>query len=95
VGGGLTARFWVVRKLMPVTLDCSSGRDHVGKSSPKGCSRSAKPPRTSQVATGTKREHNCSLEEIIRAKEIKSKNIDKFLVDAIGIASIGHVTFII
>jgi hypothetical protein len=49
----------------------------------------------SQVATGTKREHNCSLEEIIRAKEIKSKNIDKFLVDAIGIASIGHVTFII
>jgi hypothetical protein len=71
VGGGLTACFLVVRELVPVTLDRSSERDPIGKSSRKGCSRSARPPRMSQATTGTKREQNWGLEERIRAKEIK------------------------
>jgi hypothetical protein len=72
VGGGLTARFWVMRELTPVALDCSSGRDPVGKSSSKGCSRSARPPRMSQATAGMKRERNWGLEERIRVKEIKT-----------------------
>jgi hypothetical protein len=43
-----------------------------------------------------KRERNLGLEERIRAKEIKKqKSNDKILVDAIGVASIGHETLII
>jgi hypothetical protein len=45
----------VICKLAPVALDRSSGRDPVGKSSLKGSSRSARPPRTSQAITGMKR----------------------------------------
>jgi hypothetical protein len=58
----------VMRELTPVALDCSFGRDPVGKSSPKGYCRSVRPPRTSHAAAGTKREHNWGLEERIRAK---------------------------
>jgi hypothetical protein len=77
-------------------MDRSSGRDPVGKSSPKGCSRLARPPRISQAAAGTKREWNWGLEERIRAKEIKKCNyIDKILAHEIGMPSIGHGTFII
>jgi hypothetical protein len=42
-----------------------------------------------------KREQNWRLEERIRAKGIKQKSIDKFLVDAIRMPSISHETFII
>jgi hypothetical protein len=72
VGGGLTARFWVIRELTPVALDRSSGRDPVGRSSPKNCSRSTRLPRMSQAAVGTEREQNWHLEERVRAKEIKT-----------------------
>jgi hypothetical protein len=51
VGGSLTARFWVMHELTSVALDCSSERDPVGKSSFKSCSKSARPPKTSQAAT--------------------------------------------
>jgi hypothetical protein len=49
----------------------------------------------SQAATRMMREQNWRLEERTRAKRIKHKSIDKFLVDAIGIPSIGRETFII
>jgi hypothetical protein len=53
-------------------LDHSSGRDPIGRSSPKCSSRSARPPRSSQATVETKREQNWSLEERIRAKGIKT-----------------------
>jgi hypothetical protein len=64
-----------MRELAPVALDRSSGRDSVRKRSPNSCSRSARPPRTSQAAVGMKRERNWDLEDRIRAKEI---NIEKY-----------------
>jgi hypothetical protein len=64
----LTAHFWVLSKLTPVALDRSSGSGPIGKSSPKGCSRLAWPPRTSQGTAGMEREHNWRLEERSRAK---------------------------
>jgi hypothetical protein len=73
VGGGLTNRFWLMRELVPVVLDRSSGRDSVGKSSSKGCSILVRLTRTSQATVGTKRECNWGLEERIRAKEIKTE----------------------
>jgi hypothetical protein len=73
MGGGLTARFKVMRELVPIALDRSSGRDPVGKSSSKGCSRPVRHSRTSQATAKTKREHNWKLEERIRAKEIKTE----------------------
>jgi hypothetical protein len=82
-------------ELASIALDCFSGKDPIGRSSPKCCSRSARPARTSQVTVWMKREWNWGLEERIRAKEIKTKNIDKFLVDAIRMPSMGHETFII
>jgi hypothetical protein len=36
-----------MRELTPMALDRSSERDSIGRSSPKGCSRLARPPRTS------------------------------------------------
>jgi hypothetical protein len=56
VGGGLTVCSYVLRELAPVALDRSSGRDHVGRSSPKGGSRLARAPRMSQATAGTERE---------------------------------------
>jgi hypothetical protein len=47
-----------MRKLTSVALDRSFGRDPIGKSSPKGYSRSVRPPRTSQAAARMKREQN-------------------------------------
>jgi hypothetical protein len=85
----------VVCRLAPVALDRFFGRDPVGRSSSKGCSRSARSPRTSQATAGMKRERNLGLKERIRAKEIKMKSNDKILVDAIEIASIDRETFII
>jgi hypothetical protein len=58
VGDGLTVGACVLRDPALIALDRSSVRDPVERSSSKGCSRSAKPPRTSQAATGTKREQN-------------------------------------
>jgi hypothetical protein len=72
VGGGLTVCSYVLRELTPITLDRSSGRDPVGRSSTKGGSRLARPPRTSHATGGTKREYNWGLEERVRAKEIKA-----------------------
>jgi hypothetical protein len=95
VAGGLTACYWVVCRLAPVALDRFFGRDPVGRSSSKGCSRSVRSPRTSQATAGMKRERNLGLKERIRAKEIKMKSNDKILVDAIEIASIDRETFII
>jgi hypothetical protein len=43
------------------------------RNSPKDCSRSSRPPRTSQVTVGMKREQNWSLEERIRATEMKTE----------------------
>jgi hypothetical protein len=71
VGGGLTARFWVMHELTLVALDHSSERDPIGRSLHKGCSRSARPPRKSLATTGMKRESNWRLKERTRAKEIK------------------------
>jgi hypothetical protein len=62
-----------MHKLVPVALDCFFGRDPVGRSLPKSCSKSATPLRTSQAATRMKREWNLGLEERIRAKEIKTE----------------------
>jgi hypothetical protein len=56
VGGGLTVCSCVLCKLMPIALDRSSGRDPVGRSSRKGGSRLARPPRTSQATIGMERE---------------------------------------
>jgi hypothetical protein len=67
-GGSLTVGLCVLRDLAPVAFDRSSGREPVRKSSPKGCSRLARPPRTSQAAVEMKREHNWGLEKRIRAK---------------------------
>jgi hypothetical protein len=78
VGGGLTARFWVMRELTPVALDCSSESCPIGKSSPKGCSRSARPPRTSQAAVRMKREQNCRLKEKTREKNKNRKVLINF-----------------
>jgi hypothetical protein len=75
VGGGLIARFWVMHELTPVALGRSSERDSIGRSSPKGCSRSARPPGTSQTTAGMKREQNWRLEERVTVKEIKTKNV--------------------
>jgi hypothetical protein len=94
-GGGLTVGVCAVRELTPIALDRFSRRDPVRRSSPKSYSRSVRSPRMSQVTTRTKREQNWGLEERVRAKEIKQKCIDKFLVDVIGVDSIGHETFII
>jgi hypothetical protein len=41
-GGSLTVDICVVCELASITLDHSSERDPVGRSSPKGCSRSAR-----------------------------------------------------
>jgi hypothetical protein len=87
-GGGLTVCSCIAREPALISLDRFSGKDLVGKSSSNGCSRSARPPRTSQATAGT-------LEERIRAKEIKMKGNDKILVDAIGRASIDRESFII
>jgi hypothetical protein len=50
-----------------------SERDPIGRSSPNGCSRSARPPRMPLTTVGRKREHNCDLEERIGAKGIKTE----------------------
>jgi hypothetical protein len=75
VGGGLIACFWVMHELAPVGLGRSSEKDSDRRSSPKGCSRSARPPGTSQTTAGMKSEQNWRLEERVRAKEIKTKNV--------------------
>jgi hypothetical protein len=67
----MTAHFWVMHELTLVALHHSSGRDPIGKSLPKCCSRSTRSPRTSQAAVETKKERNWGLEERIKAKEIK------------------------
>jgi hypothetical protein len=68
----MTVCSWVIRKLAPDALDRSLDRsfrrDPVGKRSPKGCSRSARPPRTSQATARTKREQSWGLEKRNRAK---------------------------
>jgi hypothetical protein len=64
-----------MRELTPIALDHFSGRDPIGRSPPKGCSRSVRPPRMSQATAGMKRERNWGLEERIWAKEIKNKNV--------------------
>jgi hypothetical protein len=74
-GGGLTVYSCIVHELTPIALDRFSGRDPIGRSSPKGCSRSVRPPRTSQTATGMKRERNWGLEERIRAKGTKTEKV--------------------
>jgi hypothetical protein len=61
-----------VHELTLVTLDRSSGWDLIRRSLPKCCSRSARPPRTSQATAGMEREQNWGLEERVRAKEIKT-----------------------
>jgi hypothetical protein len=66
--GSLTVCHCVVRRLAPVALDCFSRRDPVGRRSPKGCSRLAWLPRTSQATTGTKGEWNLGLEERLGQK---------------------------
>jgi hypothetical protein len=72
VGGGLTVCSCVLCELTQVALDRSSGRDPIGRSSPKGCSRLARPPRMSQSIAGMEREQNWGLEGRVRAKEIKT-----------------------
>jgi hypothetical protein len=72
-GGGLIVCSHIAREPMPIALDRFSGRDLIGRSSPKGCSRSERAPRTSQTTAGMKREHNLGLEERIKAKEMKNK----------------------
>jgi hypothetical protein len=77
--GGLTVDACVLCDLMPIALDRSCGRDPVGRSSPKGCSRPTRPPRMSQAAAGMKREQTEGLERGIRVKGIKHKCIGKIL----------------
>jgi hypothetical protein len=54
--GGLTIGACVLHDLVSVSLDHFSRRDPIGRSSLKGCSRPARPPRSSQAAAETKRE---------------------------------------
>jgi hypothetical protein len=68
----LTVSSYWCTKSHQFALDHSSGRDPVGRSSPKGCPRSARPPRTSQAIVGMKRGQNWRLKERTRAKEIKN-----------------------
>jgi hypothetical protein len=67
-GGGLTIGLYFLCDLTLAALDCSSERCPIRKSSSKGYSRSARPPRTSQATAGTKREKNWGLEKRIRVK---------------------------
>jgi hypothetical protein len=53
-------------------LDRFSGRDPVGRSLSKCCSRSAKPPRMSQATVRMKSEQNRGLKKRIRVKEVKT-----------------------
>jgi hypothetical protein len=62
-----------MHELTPVALDRYSRRDPIGKSSPKDFSRSARPPKMSQVTTKMKREQNWRLEKRIMAKEIETE----------------------
>jgi hypothetical protein len=71
VAGGLTVCSYVLHELTPVALDHSSGRDPIGRSSPKGCFMLVRPLRTPQAIARMEREHNWGLEERVRAKEVK------------------------
>jgi hypothetical protein len=71
--GSLIISTCVLRDLTLVTLDRSSSKDSVRRSSSKGCSRSARPLKTSQAAAERKIEQNYGLEERIMATEMKTK----------------------
>jgi hypothetical protein len=58
MGGSLTTRFWVVHELTQIAFDRSFRRVPTERSSPKGCSRLARPPRMSQATAEMKREQS-------------------------------------
>jgi hypothetical protein len=72
-GGGLTVYSCIVHELTPIALDHFSGRDPIGRSSPKGCSRSVRPPRTSQTTTGMKKNGIGDWKRELGQKEQKQK----------------------
>jgi hypothetical protein len=71
--GSLIIDICVLRNLTLVTLDRSSSRDSVRRSSSKGCFRSTMPHKMSQAAAERKIEQNYGLEERIMATEMKTK----------------------